>query len=666
MTKNLLLTGAVALSTLVMMGQNFESPKSLAKMEMLPGTQKPTIESIVKNAKSQRKAPAAKANEKVTTLDWRMGGDPYTALYAGMEKGYTDYGFMYVDAETATRLAGCKISALKFTNGIYYVGVLNKITAYLTEDIAGDPIFKEQKKVASSSYNSSTYEITWNSNEFDLSEPYTIKAGQGFYVGFSYNEVSSSSNYNYVYAIDYQPTDKVYGFLAGRSETTATLAETDFYNYTPYYGCLPISITISGDNIPQQDVSVIDIATETYGKVNEDYPVQVLYRNSGAQPVSSIGVKYGIEGETETDKTVDFTDGTLAYGEYGVLTTTANSSKTGHITFNFEVNSVNGVADEYPADNSISVSNIVCSETYPRNVYCDEFTGTWCGWCPRGYEGMEYMRKTYPDRWIGVAVHYNDEMTVEDLSEVYDLLTQVDGFPECMIDRKSDYLVDASQEYMEYLYGVELEDDVPGKISVTASHDDENIYVTSTSEVSLDLNADEITIEYIVKEDNVGPYDQLNYYAPVYELGYELNGWENLDQYVEIMYNDVLRARKVFEAPFASGMQSKKAATHTATISIPDEVKIDDTNVVALLVYAPTGEVLNAAVTKEYAGVNDIIGNQKVGINVTNGSLSVDGNAEVYSISGQRVASLKNNAISLPAGLYIVRANGKATKVLVK
>jgi hypothetical protein len=51
---------------------------------------------------------------------------------------------------------------------------------------------------------------------------------------------------------------------------------------------------------------------------------------------------------------------------------------------------------------------------------------------------------------------------------------------------------------------------------------------------------------------------------------------------------------------------------------------------------------------------------------VTNGSLSVDGNAEVYSISGQRVASLKNNAISLPAGLYIVRANGKATKVLVK
>jgi hypothetical protein len=60
MTKNLLLTGAVALSTLVMMGQNFESPKSLAKMEMLPGTQKPTIESIVKNAKSQQPKPTKK------------------------------------------------------------------------------------------------------------------------------------------------------------------------------------------------------------------------------------------------------------------------------------------------------------------------------------------------------------------------------------------------------------------------------------------------------------------------------------------------------------------------------------------------------------------------------------------------------------------------------
>ena len=44
--------------------------------------------------------------------------------------------------------------------------------------------------------------------------------------------------------------------------------------------------------------------------------------------------------------------------------------------------------------------------TYDRVTVVEEGTGTWCGWCVRGIVALEYMRENYPDKFIGIGVHY--------------------------------------------------------------------------------------------------------------------------------------------------------------------------------------------------------------------------------------------------------------------
>ena len=40
-----------------------------------------------------------------------------------------------------------------------------------------------------------------------------------------------------------------------------------------------------------------------------------------------------------------------------------------------------------------------------RHVFIEEFTGNWCGWCPRGIWGIEQLKAKYGDSVIAIAIH---------------------------------------------------------------------------------------------------------------------------------------------------------------------------------------------------------------------------------------------------------------------
>lgn len=51
------------------------------------------------------------------------------------------------------------------------------------------------------------------------------------------------------------------------------------------------------------------------------------------------------------------------------------------------------------------------SEFVPRCVVVEEGASVNCGWCPRGYESMEYMRNKYSsDKWIGISYQQHGDM----------------------------------------------------------------------------------------------------------------------------------------------------------------------------------------------------------------------------------------------------------------
>ena len=83
---------------------------------------------------------------------------------------------------------------------------------------------------------------------------------------------------------------------------------------------------------------------------------------------------------------------------------------------------------------SASYVNITRAESfYTRRMVVEEGTGAWCGWCVKGIVGLRYMNATYPDQFIGIAVHNGDMYTVNNYKTW--LAKYFDGYPNCLANR---------------------------------------------------------------------------------------------------------------------------------------------------------------------------------------------------------------------------------------
>ena len=48
------------------------------------------------------------------------------------------------------------------------------------------------------------------------------------------------------------------------------------------------------------------------------------------------------------------------------------------------------------------------AQAVDRKVLCEQFTATWCGWCPYVGEAHGQMIDEYPDTWVGFQIHCGD------------------------------------------------------------------------------------------------------------------------------------------------------------------------------------------------------------------------------------------------------------------
>lgn len=83
--------------------------------------------------------------------------------------------------------------------------------------------------------------------------------------------------------------------------------------------------------------------------------------------------------------------------------------------------------------------------------------------------------------------------------------------------------------------------------------------------------------------------------------------------------------------------------------------------------YKLTVDLNNFNITSSMlTGINEIEA-EGAEIEVGEGNISVaGGKATIYNAAGQTIATANNSQVAVPAGLYIVKVNGKATKVIVK
>ena len=269
----------------------------------------------------------------------------------------------------------------------------------------------------------------------------------------------------------------------------------------------------------------------------------------------------------------------------------------------------------------------------------EEYTGTWCGWCVRGLVGMELLRDTFGDDFIGVAYHNGDAMEIM-TSNKYP--NNVSGFPTAYIERTSEVdpfygfgytsagIISAMQQYAAL--------DVNAGIEVAAqwtSPERTAISVDVTSYFTIDDESGKYALEVMLIADDLygigSDWTQSNYYSGYSSYANDpyLGEWVNKPSTVRnIHFNDVLvGASGVISGSLPSTIVAYEDYSYSYTFTLsnlpkPSLIKErdkDNLHVIAVIVNKSNRKAINAnrAYIDEYVVV--VPGDVD-----NNGSISID------------------------------------------
>ena len=167
--------------------------------------------------------------------------------------------------------------------------------------------------------------------------------------------------------------------------------------------------------------------------------------------------------------------------------------------------------DAVPSDNTCTVDVMV-----KRNVVVEEFTGTGCGWCPRGLIGMEKLRNTFGDRFIGIAMHQYNSTDPMYLTNYKNL--GLNAAPSCLINRSinTDPYYGTGNDIRDD-FKAEMEKGAMASVQVTGKYDDAKKCVNATATVTAMDNLSDLKLAFVLIADSLtgtsNSWKQQNYYT---------------------------------------------------------------------------------------------------------------------------------------------------------
>lgn len=489
-------------------------------------------------------------------------------------------------------------------------------------------------------------------------EPYTIDADT-LYVGYSFNVTTLTAKTKMPVAVVANASSL--GFFIHSSRTFLKWMDKSAL------GTSAISVTLSG--VEANDASFNALGT-IYGQKETPTQVAMTLRNLGASPISSIDYSY-TQGTVTGNGHLDLATPLAAY--YGLSTTvnlTLQAMPTkGDYPVVINLDKVNG----QELKGVKSEGNIIVYNVLPKHrAVMEEYTGTWCGWCPRGLVALEVMSRLYPDDFIGLSYHNGDPMAVMESSQ---FPSSVNGFPNADIDRRFGS-VDPYYGVQNEGFGIETlwkkccEVVAPASIDAEAAYSDDgktiNAKATMVFPVSL-TDGDRYKVEFVLVADDLHgegeSWLQKNYYEPTDKAELKFDEAEPFVQGLQkvpgIHFDDVV----VATTRLSDGLVSLPATIHEDEPVVIEgsfdfeAVKVRQSaskmRVAALLIDSTTGIIANAAKAQ-------VSGAEKTGIETVNANRLQDEPKAYYDLQGRRLNSPRQ-------GLNIIRlASGKSVVVAVK
>ena len=431
----------------------------------------------------------------------------------------------------------------------------------------------------------------------------------------------------------------------------------------------PLAMKIEGD-FPAVEARLSADAGTYYVKAGETVlPVCVNVISTGTAPISELTFKY------KTD--ADVSEYTLCPNEplrlqWGIATPLELilplSVTKGKHSVDVSLTGINGQA--LSGDGLTAVAGVEALECVPEHrPLMEEYTGLWCGACPRGLAAMQYMEKKWPERFIAMSYHNDDEMAVMTGSEYP---YTVPSLPAAWLDRERK--VDAYHGLGDVSSGFGLEQAwleasarfTPADVSVEALWADEaHTLIEAKADVRFVMTPKGLChIEYTLLADglNESAWIQRNYYSgqPGYDELEEMRPFVEGELRVrDVTFDGVVAAtsrigeeRPVAFTPVAeTPMEFTHTFDTTAAHSLTGYDMVGNAGrlrVVASVVDDNTGRVFNSAVAEVYdpAGVQQSVCTQGMEVSY-------------YDTLGIR--------LSQPAGLCVERrvmADGTVISVL--
>ena len=472
-------------------------------------------------------------------------------------------------------------------------------------------------------------DLTFNAfNDFAFDQPYTI-TNKGIYVGYSFR-IADASTSNAMYCVP--AIDRV---NASSGWLRTSTSYPSWYNYSDF--SFPIDILFSGD-MPEGRASINTIE-DTKGAAGKASSVKATLYNESPKGISSVSYTLTQDGNTSEELTHTLAKPFTQMGWATVELPFTVGNETGAFTPTLHITKVNGVenaASETGRQKEFSM--LVYSKSGLKRVVEEEFTGTWCGWCPRGMVGMELAEKTYGDRFIGIAVHKGqsgspDPMETNGNNYTNVMNNYISGFPSCLLDRTSGaidpyYGTGQSEFSLKYDFDARLAKSCEADIEVSAEWTTDakkTIKATTNTTFYISSSKSNYAIGFVLLSDSLKgtttQWAQTNYFS---NYAADFINEPNLSQLakkgsriVGLAYNHVaILGRGVdkgltssVSAPIVDGetqVYSNNMTLPTSTTLVQNKANI---RVVALLFDTTTGEIVNAAVTRvsEPTGIADVV-----------------------------------------------------------
>ena len=228
--------------------------------------------------------------------------------------------------------------------------------------------------------------------DIQLPTPCEIPAS-GIYVGYSFT-ITSATTSNDAYPVLFGGEPAINTLILKTEKNVPDWSDL----YSNGFGKLFLQVLLEG-TFAENNATVADFGP-VYSVLGESTTAMIAVTNGGGTPLSSIDYTITTDGVTGAEQHADIAN-PIAFSNTGkVKITVAADETTGQKAKTLNITKVNGNANT-AEDASANFTLYTLPELVERNIVVEEYTGTGCGYCPRGLVGMEKMRQAFGDRFVG-------------------------------------------------------------------------------------------------------------------------------------------------------------------------------------------------------------------------------------------------------------------------